>query len=31
MSKILQFTDEEKKTLGLVDPEVEAAQKRGFS
>jgi hypothetical protein len=25
ISKILQFTDEEKKTLGLIDPEVEGA------
>ena len=31
ISKILQFTDEEKKTLGLVEPDAEAAQKRGFS
>ena len=25
ISKILQFTDSEKKTLGLVDPDIEAA------
>lgn len=30
LSKILLFSDEEKKILGLIDPEVEAAQKRGF-